>query len=145
MKKNNKGFTLVEVLAVMVILGILALIAVPAIGGIIENSREDAFRSTAQNIVASAQLAFLADDSIFTDETNGSETVSATVLENNDFLEELSNDPWGDAYETDNTVVTRNTDGSYSIYVESAGHLLGTSTAPVAASAIESTNPTVAP
>ncbi len=35
---NEKGLTLVELLAVIVILGIIAAIAVPSIGGIIENS-----------------------------------------------------------------------------------------------------------
>ena len=37
--KNEKGLTLIELLAVIVILAIVAAIAVPAIGNIIENSR----------------------------------------------------------------------------------------------------------
>ena len=37
--KNEKGLTLVELLAVIVILGVIAAIAVPSIGNIIENSR----------------------------------------------------------------------------------------------------------
>lgn len=40
-KSEEKGFTLVELLAVIVILGIIAAIAVPAVFGIIEKSRED--------------------------------------------------------------------------------------------------------
>ena len=35
---NEKGLTLVELLAVIVILGIIAAIAIPSIGNIIENS-----------------------------------------------------------------------------------------------------------
>ena len=37
--KNQKGLTLVELLAVIVILGVIAAIAVPSIGGIIANSK----------------------------------------------------------------------------------------------------------
>ena len=39
---KTKGFTLVELLAVIVILAIIAIIAVPIIGNVIENSRKQA-------------------------------------------------------------------------------------------------------
>ncbi|WP_096156432.1 pilus assembly FimT family protein [Bacillus sp. FJAT-45066] len=38
---NSKGLTLVEILATLVILAIISAIAVPAVFGLIENSRED--------------------------------------------------------------------------------------------------------
>jgi len=40
--KNQKGLTLVELLAVIVILGVIAAIAVPSIGGIINNTKKSA-------------------------------------------------------------------------------------------------------
>ncbi|WP_396126082.1 type II secretion system protein [Cytobacillus firmus] len=40
-KINSKGFTLVEVLAVIAVLGIITAIALLSIGGIIEKSRRD--------------------------------------------------------------------------------------------------------
>ncbi len=39
--KSNKGLTLVEVLAVVVILGILTAIAVPSVIGLIEKTKKD--------------------------------------------------------------------------------------------------------
>ena len=47
MLKNNKGVTLVELLIVIVILGIIAAIAVPAVGSIVENAEKDAFLADA--------------------------------------------------------------------------------------------------
>ena len=41
--KNNKGFTLVELLAMLVVLGILIGISVPNITGILNQQRETAF------------------------------------------------------------------------------------------------------
>jgi type IV pilus assembly protein PilA len=67
--KNQKGLTLVELLAVIVILGILAAIAVPSIGGIIDNSRKDAHIGNAKQMVAAAKLA----------EASNLETVGLTI------------------------------------------------------------------
>lgn len=57
--KNEKGLTLVELLAVIVILGIIAAIAVPAIGNIIENSRYNAVKADAINVLSAANMYFL--------------------------------------------------------------------------------------
>ncbi len=54
--KNKKGVTLVELLAVVVILGIIAAIAVPTIGGLIARQRENAAKQTYSNIVQQARL-----------------------------------------------------------------------------------------
>ena len=55
--KNQKGLTLIELLAVIVILAIVAAIAVPAIGNIINNSKDKAILADASNIIAGAKLA----------------------------------------------------------------------------------------
>ena len=54
-KMNKKGFTLVELLAVIVILAILMAIAATNLGPVIDNSRRASMRSTAQQILSSVQ------------------------------------------------------------------------------------------
>ncbi len=56
MKKN--GFTLVELLAVIIILAIIALIATPLIGSVIEDSRKSANKSTVELIVKEANVLY---------------------------------------------------------------------------------------
>ena len=53
MKQRKKGFTLIEVLAVIIILGIIALISVPVVIGIINNARKGAFKASVQSIFRS--------------------------------------------------------------------------------------------
>ena len=46
----KRGFTLVELLAVLILLGVVSLIAIPSIGKILNRSREKARESTKNNI-----------------------------------------------------------------------------------------------
>lgn len=66
--KNEKGLSLVELLAVIVILAIVAAIAIPAIGNIIENSRVKAQISDAVQVMSAANIYFTdnADEEEFT-------------------------------------------------------------------------------
>ena len=54
-KLNKKGFTMVELLAVIVILGILAIISVAAVQGIIAKAKERYYKSQEENFVMAAQ------------------------------------------------------------------------------------------
>ncbi len=57
MKKNNKGFTLVELIVVLVILAILAAILVPTLLGYIDRAKSEKDFSTAQTVRVAAQAA----------------------------------------------------------------------------------------
>ena len=55
MKNKGRGFTLVELLAVIVILAIILVIAVPKITDTIKNSKKASFESSAKTIAAQAE------------------------------------------------------------------------------------------
>ncbi|KYC59371.1 prepilin-type N-terminal cleavage/methylation domain-containing protein [Heyndrickxia coagulans] len=66
--KNQKGFTLIELLAVIVILGIIAAIAIPAIANVIKNSRFNAIKSDAIQVISAAKL-YAADNGVKSGDT----------------------------------------------------------------------------
>lgn len=62
MKKvnNKKGFTLVELLAVIVILALIMGIAIASMGGVIDNARRNTMKSTAASIINGVRNQVLA-------------------------------------------------------------------------------------
>ena len=59
MKNKKNGFTLVELLSVIVILAVILVIAVPRIVDVIEYSRESAFLLSAKTIASSAEKKYI--------------------------------------------------------------------------------------
>ncbi|MCA1056323.1 prepilin-type N-terminal cleavage/methylation domain-containing protein [Rossellomorea aquimaris] len=80
--KNDKGLTLVELLAVIVILGIIAAIAVPSIGNIIEKSRADAVKAEGVQVLNAAKLYMTAEGPIADGTTLASSNLTEYLTEN---------------------------------------------------------------
>lgn len=56
MRLDSRGFTLVEVLAVIVILSILMAIMVPNVGKILEKNKEDNYADLEKSIISAAKI-----------------------------------------------------------------------------------------
>ncbi|MFL2098717.1 competence type IV pilus major pilin ComGC [Marinilactibacillus psychrotolerans] len=97
MIKKENGFTLVELLAVLVILGIIVAIAIPAVGNIIDNARGDANEAEQELVIDAARLYFI--------ENEGTE-VDVETLISEGYLEER-----GEASDLTGTVTK--SDGEY--------------------------------
>lgn len=78
--KNQAGLTLVELLAVIVILGILAAIAVPSILGIIQNTRIDAVKADAITVLNMAKLEVSSNAVKYETITNDNKEISKDTL-----------------------------------------------------------------
>lgn len=81
-RSSEEGFTLVELLVVIVILGILASIVVFAVGGI-TNKGSSAASATDVSVLQSAEEAYLA-------QSNGTAYVSETQLKTLGFIKAVS-------------------------------------------------------
>ncbi len=106
---NKKGFTLVELLAVIVILAVIMVIATQQVNKAIKKSRGNAFYETVQSIRKSAQTVCAMDNTIST----------ASLKENVDYSEDdiseikVDSNDVGGPLSGAKVTVTINTEGKY--------------------------------
>ena len=83
--KSKKGVTLVELLAVIVILGIIAAIAVPAIGGLIDRQRENAAELSYDGVISAAETYLIAESLTSGDTFTLDDVITEGYLASNPF------------------------------------------------------------
>ena len=93
--KNNKGFTLVELLAMLVVLGILMAVTVPNITGILNNQKVNGIKQDVVKMVDTAKIKVAKDDSIPKPKNEQVVIFSLNYLDVND---DLVNGPNGGYY-----------------------------------------------
>jgi type IV pilus assembly protein PilA len=103
--KNQRGLTLVELLAVVVILGIISSIAVPSIGKIIEETRVKAVKADAIQVLNAAKLYVASGNSI--PSTGVGIGTGDTDNELKDFVEDINTlSAFTVTYENDKFLIT---------------------------------------
>ncbi len=99
MRLNNKGFTLVELLAAMVILAAIMAIAVPNIIGILNNSKADTYVEDAKKMLSLVEYKVRANPSLRP--STGSCIIQLKDLDNSEF----KNPPNNGEYDFNNSFV----------------------------------------
>lgn len=96
MKLNYKGFTLVELLAVIAIMGMLAVIMVPTISGVIEENKtnnsenlKNSIKSSARAYISDNRYEIKLDDSSC--DNNNTNTRDITSIGTGENLKEITN------------------------------------------------------
>ena len=133
--KNKKGFTLIEVIAVIVILSIILMIGVYALNGHLIKGRNKSFDLLVNSLEDSVASAFASCESepnssdFCTNhplpDANGTDTITLEELVNENFIEPVKN-PWkkSEACDPSSTVIVtrkpveikhKKSDGSYEI------------------------------
>lgn len=92
--KNNKGFTLVETIAVIIILGVVLSIAVPSITNVVKSTNKNRMISDAKTFASKAKEMYESD-------TIGIDINNKSLKE----ITELRKSPFGKEYCTNNSTV----------------------------------------
>lgn len=106
MKKGSRGFTLVEILVVLVIIGVLAVLIVPRVVSRTDDARITAARADVATLMQALKLYRL-DNLSYPTTAQGLRALVEKPQsgplppnwKNGGYLERLPNDPWGHAYQ----------------------------------------------
>jgi type IV pilus assembly protein PilA len=130
--KNQKGLTLIELLAVIVILGIIAAIAIPSVNTIISNSKKKAQIENARALIDAAR--YKVNSELIS--TSSTFTLADLQDEKANYIEKIT-DPSGNEYnKTSSKVIATEKNGSftYSVCLVGSDYDIGDGTTCIAES-----------
>lgn len=99
MKKKNKGFTMVELLAVITIMGLLAMVAIPAVTKYLIKSRTTSLDTMVKSTYEAAEN-YMMNNNIIVRSGDPAYVIPAKTLVDEQYLEELI-DPAGNSKRCD--------------------------------------------
>jgi prepilin-type N-terminal cleavage/methylation domain-containing protein len=102
---KNKGFTLIEILTVVVILGVLAIIIIPIIDRLMKESDETAYKTQVDAIKTAAESWSEHNSDHLPNTSGGTTTVELRTLKQDGFISMKIINPLTDTYFYDNTYV----------------------------------------
>lgn len=87
---NNKAFTLIELLAVIIVLSLLMVIAVPTISSVTKTTRESAYETKVKNIISAAKLYGQDNYGLIKNKTNSQLKIKVSDLISKEYLSTAS-------------------------------------------------------
>ena len=99
--KNNKAFTLVELIVIIVILGVIMVFALPNITSTLERNKKDKMIIDAKDMVEKARNYISANKAPYP--VGGAPTI--LYLKDIDSRDEIKDSPFGNLYDRDNSKV----------------------------------------
>lgn len=114
---NKKGFTLIEILAVIIIIGVISTIGIVAVTGNIDKSRKSTYANLARNYAESARTMRAEDKLPYDIKNDEAILIRVDALDgvriDNDYLES----PYGDLVIQRSYVIVVNDNHNYKYYV----------------------------
>ena len=92
MKKKKKGFTLVELLATITILGILLGIAIPSVMGYMNRGKDTYYHSLEDSVLNSARDYLIDYRSLYPREIGNTASISGDELLNNKYITNIDDE-----------------------------------------------------